>query len=272
MKIPSAHSIAAAFVAASLAIAPLSVRAAEPESDPTAAEPAEDADSLSAAAVQAFRDRNFDGAIALFNRAYEVDPQPNFLFNIGRVYEEKGDLENAIKYYQQFVKQPGVDIEARETALTHIKALRATLEEIEADKGKDETQPKTGTPVDEPEPADDADKAKKRKLRIAGYSLLGVGGGVMVIGAVFGGLALGKSRDAEDAPLVDDKLSLRQEAKARANLSDGLLFTGAGLAVAGLILVLVTLKKNKKKGGARNTAFSPSFGGGRVGLSLSGRF
>ncbi len=266
-----AHSIAAACVAAALTLAPLPARASTRLVEPAAEEaPAgEDAEALSTQAVDAFKQRDFDGAIALFNRAYELDPQPNFLFNIGRVYEEKGDLDNAIKYYQQFVKQPGVDIEARETALAHLKVLRQTLEELKGDE-----KPTTGDPgdttTDRPEPVDSEAAAKKRKLRIAGYSLLGVGGGALVIGAVFGGLAIAKSRDAEDAPLVDDRLSLRQEAKSRANVADGLIITGAVLAATGLVLVLVTLGKGKRS--AKKTAFAPSFAPSHVGLSLTGRF
>jgi tetratricopeptide (TPR) repeat protein len=227
---------------------------------------------LSSAAVAAFKERNFDGAVALFQRAYDIDPQPNFLFNIGRVYEEKGDLQNAVKYYQEFVKQPGVDIDARETALAHLKVLRATIEELE-DQGKPPVVgPAAATTGDvAPEPVDTAAAARKRKLRIAGYSLLGVGGGALVIGAVFGGLAVAKSKDAEDAGTVDETLSLRQEAKGRANVADGLLITGAVLAATGLVLVLVTLGK-KKKGGSARTALAPAFGARQLGLSLSGRF
>jgi tetratricopeptide (TPR) repeat protein len=270
------HTIAAALVTAALTFAPLPARAASHAAEPDAAS-AEDPEALSSAAVAAFKDRNFVGAVELFQRAYAIDPQPNFLFNIGRVYEEKGDLQNAVKYYQEFVKQPGVDIDARETALAHLKVLRETIEELE-DEGKPPVVgPAAATTQDvAPEPVDTAAAARKRKLRIAGYSLLGVGGGALVIGAVFGGLAVAKSKDAEDAGTVDETLSLRQEAKSRANVADGLLISGAVLAATGLVLVLVTLGKKKKTGRSANTALAPTFGRGfgasQLGLSLSGRF
>ena len=84
--------------------------------EPEAGEPPSEADALSDEAVAAFKAKDYDTAIAKFQRAYEIDPQPNYKFNIGRVYEEKGDLENAVKYYQEFVQSPGVDLEAREAA------------------------------------------------------------------------------------------------------------------------------------------------------------
>lgn len=267
--------VATVAVALSVALAPLPSTAAV---EPAAAEGAETPDALSGAAVEAFRAGEYDKAIDLFQRAYTLDPQPNYLFNIGRVYEEKGDLEKAVANYQEFVKQPGVDIEAREAATERLKVLRRTLAELEEDK-----QPNTGgavdPSVDAPTPAEEAAAAKKRKLRIAGYSLLGVGGATLVIGAVFGGLAIGKSNDAKDAAFVDDKLALRQEAAGRAKVGDGLLITGGVLAAVGLVLVLVTLGKGKKKNGdtARLrplVAPHPTawFGRSSAGLSFAGRF
>lgn len=264
--------MATTVVALSVAFAPIHASAAVA---PAAAEGAETPDSLSGAAVEAFRAGEYDKAIDLFQRAYTLDPQPNYLFNIGRVYEEKGDLEKAVANYQEFVKQPGVDIEARDAAAERIKVLKKTIAALEEDK-----EPKPGPVVDPgvdaPTPAEEAAAAKKRKMRIAGYSLLGVGGATLVIGAVFGGLAIGKSNDAKDAAFVDDKLALRQEAKSRANVGDGLLITGGVLAGVGLVLVLVSLGKGKQKknGGTahRRPLVAPAVGPSSAGLSFAGRF
>lgn len=272
-----ANDLICVAVALGLASAPLRA-AATAAAEPAAAE--ETPDTLSSAAVEAFNAREFDRAIELFERAYALDPQPNYLFNIGRVYEEKGDLEQAVANYQKFVQQPGVDLEARSVATERLKVLRQTLDQLREDEPD---QPK---PVaDSPTPAEQAAAARKRKLRLAGYSLLGVGGGVLVIGAVFGGLAIGKSNDAKDAAFIDDKLSLRQEAKGRAVVGDGLLISGGVLAGVGLVLVLVTLGKGRGKAktdtspGAkaasrrdRAIAWQPTVGAGGAGLSLRGSF
>ena len=279
---PLVSALVAALVAVTVVAAPLHATAA-PAEGAEAAAPA-GADALSDAAVAAFKAREYDKAVDLFQQAYSLDPQPNYLFNIGRVYEEKGDLEKAVANYQEFVKQPGVDLEARENATARLKVLRQTLDQLRED-AEPEAKPDT-TPVAEgPTPAEQAAAAKKRKMRIAGYSLLGVGGGALVIGAVFGGLAVGKSNDAKDAAFVDDKLSLRQEAKGRAAVGDGLLITGGVLAAAGLALVLATLGKGRGKAGTdtaasrvrRGLAVRPALGptgAGRwgAGLSLGGSF
>lgn len=281
--------LASVLVAVTIVAAPLRGAAAPADGAPSGGHPetttaAEGPDALSDAAVAAFKAREYDKAVDLFQQAYALDPQPNYLFNIGRVYEEKGDLEKAVANYQEFVKQPGVDLEARENATARLKVLRQTLAELRED-AEPEAKP-DATPIDPgPSPAEEAAAAKKRKMRIAGYSLLGVGGGALVIGAVFGGLALGKSNDAKDAAFVDDKLSLRQEAKGRAAVGDGLLITGGVLAAAGLALVLATLGKGRAKAGTdtaagrvrRGLALRPALGptgAGRWGaaLSLGGSF
>lgn len=268
-------SVPAALVAAALVMASVPVaHASGPEVDASS----EDPDALSAAAVEAFHNKEYDAAISLFERAYEIDPQPNYKFNIGRVYEEKGDLEKAVQYYQEFVKSPGVDLEARKNASTRLEVLRQTLAALEEKKEEAAAQKRVEDepePSVEPEPSattspvDDGVEDRKHKLRIAGYTLLGVGGAGLIVGSVFGGLALAKSRDAEDATLVDDKIDLRRQAKTRANVADALLVTGGVLAGVGLVLVLSTLGKRKRDA---RSAVAPSFGPRGVGLAWTARF
>jgi hypothetical protein len=273
------NPVAAAIVAVVLVHGPAAPASAASTFEPEAGETPSEADTLSDEAVEAFKAKDYDTAIDKFQRAYDLDPQPNYKFNIGRVYEEKGGLENleqAVKFYQEFVQSPGVDLESREAATQRLKVLRPTVEELRAQKAAaddgtdDPTTPATDAAADRPPPVDDGAKARKRKLRIAGYSLIGVGGLGLVIGSVFGGLALSKSNDADDAPHIDDRISLRQEAKSRAAVADGLLITGGVLAGVGLILVLSTLGKGKRP--TKKTALLPSVGPRSAGLSWTGRF
>ncbi len=262
------HPLAAAIVAVALVHGPVARASAAVE--PEAGETPSEADALSAEAVAAFKAKDFDTAIAKFQAAYDIDPQPNYKFNIGRVYEEKGDLENAVKYYQEFVQSPGVDLESREAATARLKVLRPALAETREQEAKareqDEAKARMDTPPPSDSPQDQAVKARKRKLRIAGYSLLGVGGVGLVIGSVFGGLALSKSRAADDAEFIDEELALRDEAKNRAAVADAMLITGGVLAGVGLILVLSTLGKGKR---SKAAAWVPSTSVGPQGASLS---
>lgn len=257
-----------------------------------------DPEALSAAAVERFEAKDYDGAVELFEQAYAVDPQPNYLFNIGRVYEEKGDLEKAVEFYQRFVGQSGVDLESRQAATERLKVLREAVAQMKADEKQanggdegDETDEgdegdegdQAGDTVTDPPPDDggedtgtDEDAGKRKKiLRITGYSLMGVGGGALIVGAVFGGIASSTSNEAEDDPFVDRTLALRDRAQRQARVADAMFITGGILAAGGLALVLATLGKKKASTGgdvARRTQWMPVAGPGRVGLGVTHRF
>ncbi len=272
-----------------LALAPgpvaLAAGASTQRASAQAPDAAGDPEALSAAAVERFQEKDYDAAVDLFEQAYAVDPQPNYLFNIGRVYEEKGDLEKAVEHYQRFLGQSGVDLESRQEATKRLKVLREALAELESTKPKDEP-PKddvtTDTPPEDEPVADEGDaKADKRKktLRITGYALMGAGGLGLVLGGVFGGLASGSVKDAEADPFVDRQEAFRERARTQAHVADAMFITGGVLAAAGLVLVLTTLGGKKKDPkadvaakAARRAVWSPVAGPRHVGLGVTGRF
>jgi len=226
---------------------------------------------LSGQAIERFKARDYDAAARLFEQAYGLDPNPNYLFNVGRVYEEKGDIRSAVDFYQRFVKEPGVEIESRELALQRLRVLRAILHETEPQPGQPTTanpsDPKTGvTPQSAGTGEDESDRRKS--MRLGGYALLGVGGISMVVGGILGGLTLAKKNELNDAHMVEDRKALAREGKTFALVSDVTLFTGAALAVAGLVLVLVVRKPRSPK----RSVLAPSLGRGHAGLTWSLRF
>ncbi len=257
--------------------------AAEPAGDEVS-EPSGDPEALSAEAVTHFQNKEYDRAITLFEQAYAIDPQPNYLFNIGRVYEEKGDLEAAVDHYQRFVSQPGVDLDSRQEANTRLKVLRDTLAQTKAEEQpppNESTDEQTEPETTEPEITEDKgeDNSRQRGLRIAGYSLLGVGGAALVVGGVFGGLASGNAGDAEQEPLIDRRDDLRDTARTQARVADAMFITGGVLVIGGLVLVLSTVGKKRGSVGAdtqarrgARTVWSPVVGRGHVGVGLQRRF
>ena len=98
--------------------------------------------------------------------------------------------------------------------------------------------------------------------------LLGVGGISMLVGGIFGGLTLGKKNDLNASHMVDDRKAIARDGKTFALVSDVTLFTGAALAVTGLVLVLV----NRKPRSPRRSVLAPSLGRGHAGLTWSLRF
>ena len=271
-------------LALSVGVAPLATASAHagPAADGT--EPT--ADDLSDQAVAKFEAREYDAAAKLFEEAYRIDPNPNYLFNIGRVYEEKGDLRHAVEFYQRFLGESGVDLESRQAATERLKVLREAIKELEPNEPPPREIPAeaegTDTDVDPTGSDSGADDdpsadARKRKLRIAGYSLMGVGGVALIAGGVVGGIALGASNDAEDGEFVDETMRLRDKAKTQANVADGLFISGGVLAAVGLVLVLTTLGKGKGKADAKvaRTQWAPMVGLGRsstLGLGMTRRF
>lgn len=270
------RSILCATIAGLVALSGMPAMAGEaPVAESEAAEPS--ASELSDRAVAEFEAGNYDAAIELFERAHAKDPQPNYLYNIARVYEEKGDFAAAVERYQAFIAEPRVDLGARENAIERLKVLRAALEQLREEPAV-EAEPEPPPPraterqwTDE-QPAMDAGPSERvKKVRIAGYSLMGVGGAALVVGGVFGGLALGKKKDAEGAEFVDDAMGMREEARTQARVADAMLATGGVLVGVGLIAVLATLGK-KNRGARSQTAWVPTAGRDGFGLGVTHRF
>lgn len=252
--------------------------AAAPEGTDTGATEAEkdEASALSDQAISKFKAKDYDGAVELFQKAYDIDPQPNYLFNIGRVYEEAGNLENAVEFYARFVKQPGVDLDSRGVALDRLKVLRAIVEETEEKQPKEkppeeeqpeETQPEAD-PVPPPDPVDQDAERKRKTMRGAGFGLVGVGAAALIGGAVVGGLAQSDNNNAGEAATPADAEDLLASSKTKALTADILYGVGGALLLTGVVLVAVGFSKPKSK----RVAFSPTFGPRGAGATLRLRF
>lgn len=221
---------------------------------------------LSAQAIERFGAKDYDAAVRLFEEAHKLDPVPNYLFNIGRVYEEKGDIRAAVDYYQRFVKEPGVELAARELALSRLKVLKAILAETE-EKKPDEDAPKPEEPPPtkvEPSPAKaEPPPDNTRKMRLAGFALLGVGGAAMATGGVLGGLALSKENQLAENHDYAMRVDLAKSGTSLALGTDVLLGLGGALLLTGVILVGVSVAKKRRADVARVWP---------AGLGLAGRF
>lgn len=235
-------------------------------------------DALSDEAIARFKAKDYEGAVDYFERAYAVDPKPNYLFNIGRVYEEAGQLPEAVRFYERFLREPGVDLESREIALQRLRLLRAIIAETtpkEPPKVEPAPEPATepervATPP--PEPAPEGPPPRARKLRIAGYSLMGLGGAGLILGAAFGGIASKQARDLETTDGYDARQELIRVGQNNAKIADIAMISGGALALTGLVLVLVTLKGRSRPASSAASSLIPTVGRGELGLALGGRF
>lgn len=261
--------------AAAVWLAAFPAVASSPPPPPPPPPPAGDADvdALNAEAVQKFKNKEYDAAIALFEQAHARSPEPNYLFNIGRVYEEKGDLPHAIEYYERFMKAPEVELRARDLALERLRVLRAIMAETEVE------DPEAAPPAQPEEPTgfvleDTApdDTRRTPRMRVAGLVLLGVGGGALVAGAGLAGAALARQRELDDTEGLEARDAVIAKGRRFAGAADGLFIAGGILAATGLALALASLRKPRNASTKRTARAWPTVGRGELGLAMDVRF
>lgn len=90
---------------------------------------------LTREAAMAYRGKDYDRALELFDKAYQLKAVPNLLYNMGRIEEKRGNFDAAIAQYEKFVTEPDVDIKARKDALDRLETLREVVRLRE--KGQD---------------------------------------------------------------------------------------------------------------------------------------
>lgn len=225
----------------------------------------------------AYQAKDLERAITLFEEAYELDPKPNLVFNIGRVYEELGDLNRAIEFYSRFTVQKGIRLETRKLAAERIRVLRDILSQSQsADDAQAPaaatasespppaqlTTPSAYPPEDRPEPTP-VDRG--RNLRIAGYSLLGVGlgAGAAALGFGISGLTNEKEAQRQCAPLCRESEveTIHQQLIAADVLG---AVSGAFLATS-VVLLAVGFKR---KASSRDRKVAALASPGHVGLRV----
>lgn len=272
---PSLRPHLAAFMTVTLVTTP--AYATPPADSPGVDQAPSEASQLdhSQKAIDAFERGDYEEAVENFELAFESDGNPNNLFNIGRVYEEAGNLEAAVDYYKRFLEQPGVPLDYRKSALERIEVLERTL--AATTRGEPASEgPRDEPPTQAPAPSIergevDVDFARnaerRRKQRIAGYSLLGVGAAGLIAGGVLGGLTRAAARDLDGEDDPSERERLADRGRGLATGADVLYIAGGSLALVGLVVTLTALPKKNPR-----TAMAPSFGPHGGGLVLMHRF
>ena len=250
-----------------------------PPPPPPASDGAKDVDELNAEAVQKFKDKEYEEAISLFEQAYALSPEPNYLFNIGRVYEEKGDFPKAIEHYDRFINSPEVELRARDLALERLRVLRAIMAETKVEdptaaEPEADEQP-TGFVLDTPPPSA---SPRMPPLRVAGLVLIGVSVAALGAGAGLGGAALGRTRALEDTRGLEARDAIIRRGQGFAKAADGLFIAGGVLAATGLALALASLRRprgasaSRPSDAKRSATLAPALGRGELGFAFVSRF
>jgi tetratricopeptide (TPR) repeat protein len=254
-----------------------------PEAAPAPAGETETFEALISQATEKFKDKDYAGAVALFERAYQLQKEPAILFNIGRIYEEAQNAEAAIGYYEKFIADESVELKDREKAVQRLQVLRTIVEIREKEKQKSNPQPQakpdpvTPPPQTGPTPPDKQQDPKpaqpNRLLRPVGYAMFGTGALLVIGGAIAGGLARGQERAAADAETLADREAADQLGRSRAITADALFITGGLVAAIGVILLVVpSIKKARTDKARAMRSLTPHVSPTQVGLGFTHRF
>ncbi len=246
MQLDGRHMFLGPWIAATLALATPTVAGAQTKPDPELTSAEIDARALRSEAEAAFEAGDYEIAIVSFERAYELSPHPTDLFNLGRVYEERGDLEDALGYYESFAALPRLSLAKRNAAAERIEVLRKI---VNAESDEDPAVPVQPAARSQTDGVPSSDRA--RPLIISGAVLAGVGTLAAIGGGVgFGLVARGTTEDINR--LADGQnpsrltLAETEELHAKGRNAEALQVTflaagsamalvGAGLLTAGLI-------------------------------------
>jgi hypothetical protein len=242
--------------------------AAEPTKTLTPEEQAE-SDALIKQAVEYYRAREYDEAIVLFEKAYELIGEPELLYNIARSHERLGNSEEAVTWYERFLEVPGTTGALRARALTNIATLRRELAAEKAVQESEkaaaeaaassETNPSGSTTGSDANANGDSDttdvpmlgnsltpdqtmptpppaKHKTSSLRIASFAMIGVGLAAMITGGVFGGLSIGAKNDFEASGYEPDRVQYRKDMERDALIFDIVFTTGSVILATGVSL------------------------------------
>lgn len=93
----------------------------------------------------------YDDGISELEKAYQILPHPNVLYNIGRAYAESGDLEKALEYFKKYLDTNPPDSEETQATVKTLEA-RVRKQQAERDKAQPEPAPVPVVPEKPPTP------------------------------------------------------------------------------------------------------------------------
>lgn len=231
------------------------------------------ADALYNEGAKFFVEKKYSEAILRFKNSHKIDSSPKTLYNIALCYGRLGEFSEAVDFAKRASKSKKAPQDLKRKATARLRgfstALQATrvARDIESPAVVKVVPPKG---VDTPEQG-------------SGFGLLGwsgVGVGVVGVGLMGGALlvsgGLGEEIDAyeedarndpnppRDSTRFDDITNTQTTGKV-------LLFSGAGLATAGVVMILIDVLSDSDSQATQATVtplLAPSRGGAWAGVQL----
>jgi len=208
---------------------------------------------------------DYEGAAKQFKTAYDLDPDPVYLFNIAQALRLGNKCKAAGDYYKRYLS------EAKNAPNTD--AVKAYIVEVD-ECAKSQQQPVVAPPVDpQPQPIPKPIERPRSKQRLIGYGV----GGVGVLGVGLGFYFMSRVSDLEgqadavcpnpctqwDVAKTEKRASIDDKAHLREKLMIGSWIAGGAAIAAGVYLIVTGGEQTESP-----VAITPTRNGAMVSLSF----
>ena len=230
----------------------------------------------------------WDAALDDYLHAYQLDPSPAFLFNIGQVYRLKGDRGKALDYYQRYLEaapraqgseearafaaklKAELDADAIARQAQAAEVARAQAEEQRRAEEAQQLQLEADRNSAEVARGNDAEARRKaeRRLRYSGIASAAAGAVGIALGLKFGLDARDLQNEVTDPSLtmwttgLDQAASDGQSKNLAMEISIGV---GSALVVGGAVLIYLGRPSHE-------AAVAPLVGAHTTGAAFGWRF
>ncbi len=201
-----------------------------------------------------FAAQEYEQAIAALREAYEVEPDPAFVFAEGSALQALGRWEDAIEAYERFLALAPPKDQAQK-AYERIQACRAELGQREPTTEpapKVEPEPETTQPLPA-KPIDNDRDARPWHRDPAGGVLLGIGLATAATGGALVGVGASRRRSAIDAGTEGEFRSDLRGTNALQGVGVALAVTGGALLVGAIVRYAIVRRRGQTSGHAHAT-------------------
>lgn len=236
----------------------------------------------------------FEKAIELWTKAYELKPNAVFLYNIGQAHRQRKDFAKAIYFYKSYLRE-SPQAANRADVETKIADMQKLLDEqtktgegppsspLDPNKPEPEQQPpepEKPQPIKvKPEPEEPADPGKGAKtLKIAGIATGGAGVAMVLVGIVFSLSAKSTQQELEEHVAMGNAWSEElsdKEASGKTKSTLGVVFLSAGavcVLAGGGLFVWGMMKGKQASREQAGLQILPAVGPGGANVSLRWTF
>lgn len=223
---------------------------------------------------KAYNAARYEDALGHFQEAATRYASPDFQYNIGLCYERLGKPDEAIRAFRTYLRAKP-DADDRANVEDRIFQLERELERAKAEANGEPMPPQP-----DPDPGPAEPPKPSRPFIITGAVLTGVGAALALGGGIgFGVAAADRSASVDDVNggnpdglTFDEVQTLDEEGRRFETFQIVTAAAGAAVAVTGVALLAVGLKRKKAAQAGPSATLVPTWTGRSAGLSLQGRF